>query len=89
VVKLFVLCFLQCHFQTLKNKKESTNASNSHRFKEALGPSLERSFHFSPSDLIYLGLDSAVSHRLVSQTALGCTSNYFLVVRDAVYPYLK
>lgn len=89
MVKLFVLCFPQCHFHTLKNKKETTNASNSHTFKEALGPSLEYSFHFIPSDLIYLGLDSTVRHRLVSQTVLGCTSNYFLVVRDAVFPYLK
>ena len=89
MVKLFVLRFPQCHFHTLKNKKETTNAFNLHRLKEALGPSLEYSFHFSQSDLIYVGLDSAVRHRPVFQTVLGCTSNYFLVVRDAVCPYLK
>lgn len=89
MVKLFVLCFPQCHFHTLKNKKETTNASNSHRLKEALGPSWEYSFNFGPSDLIYLGLDSTVRHRLVFQTVLGCTSNYFLLVKDVVCPYLK
>lgn len=38
---------------------------------------------------MYLGLDGAVRHRLVSQTILGCMSDYFLVVRDAVCLYLK
>ena len=60
-----------------KTRRETANASYSHRLEGVLGPSLQYSFHFSPSDLIYLGLDSAVRHRLVSQTILGCTSNCF------------
>lgn len=71
-----------------KKEKETANASNSHGLKEALGSSLEYSFHFSPPALIYLGLDNAVRHRLVSQTVLRWTSKYFFVVRHAVYPYL-